>query len=626
MFFDRYKATGTQVNASTFNVTLAANYENIPENVYTSIHAKDEFGNSASMRAKRVGTQLQSSGVYSSTATNSVMPLFNGEITFLSSVGATLLSRANKIAGKVSAGQSNKVGWDTENFDSVIDFQDSRVRQYVYDLPYTYDSNPDGTDRLQIAETPLAWPNANDHAGLLHNLSVSSATHFARELINQEGWGGVDILPAARISTGTADWGTGSYLLERMIAMTIDWINIDPSRHELAVVDWQIGESDALASTTQTVFEDFFIAMRTDFNTRVFAGTGQDVSNVPWLFTGMSDDWYVGDSDRQAIQDALINLPSRMSRSAFITSDGLPSDTDLVHLLNSAQRELGQFRLIEGYRACFGNEVGILAVPSSYNANIAVTMDDDVVAIAATHTKSAPTPITADIAVTLDDDTVAIAATAGTAPTSDRPLTAAIPGGFGLYANDGVVTWGAGQTGSLRTWEDAFESGLTTTQSGNSTGITDNGADGVSFRSSTNALSLGGQLLNGPVASLVMRFKATSGVALYLASNTQIYLDGASTFAGTSPSVDLAPHNVNDDAWHDLSFVKDAAGLLTVILDGTQIHSSTGAKTASTGNLSIGGNDIAFDLKGEISLLYLNDTTALSASQVVDVLSERVVV
>ena len=633
MLFERGRYTGFQINATTFNVSLVDGYRAIPENIETQLYARDAAGNEASFSGKRVGTQIVSSYTFDTTASNDVMPVFNGDADIITSLSAKYLSRATKRGGIVHMGQSNGVGWAEVNFDPLLEPVDPRIRQYIHDLVYQYYDTPNGVDRMQIAETPLAHPNTNTHTGLLHQKSAGSTTHFATALLDQAGWGGIDILPCSRNGTDSVDWAVGGYLRERMIQMMINWLGF-ADNHELAVIVFHMGESDGLIGTSQAAFDAFMEEIRLDVITRVNAGASVDISNVPWVAVGMVEAWYPTEQDYIDIQNSLISWPTRAPRSSFVTCDGLavdPTDVFQIHLSNEGQRILGRDRLIEGYFAAQGNETGIADVPPIYDANINSSFEDMVAAVSASHVVTGPAPATANISSSFEDMTAAVSASIGSAPVANsRPLTAAIAGSQGFYANEGVTTWGAGQTGNLNTWADAF-GGDAITGGANTNGVTDGGVNGLDFSTVAIAPKLSTSPFNGPVFSLVLRFRGTEGTpVLKGSSGNDIIFLGASgfpdtyvNFLGTSPKPALA--GSTDGNWHDLSFVKQANGDTVVILDGVTIYDGAGTVVTSANALDLGKSTYNFDFDGDISMLYVNKVTALTPAQVATVLSERVV-
>lgn len=352
MFFDRKRYVGLQTSNKTFSVSVFANYGDMPSDKPTNLYITDSEGNEAAAYGYRSADDIHIICVFGSTELDNAMPTFPGEVEIISTVGADFLNRHITTAGVVYFGQSNGPCNDEEDFNPAWDYEDPRIREYAFDVPYLA-ADQEG---IRIASNPLHWPNL----ALNPNYTpVSSATHFAKALIEKAGWGSVDILPCNRDATSTADWGAASELRLRMLQIIENWLTM-PGRKELTAFVFQFGETNALFGTTQASFETWMENFKADIIAEILSRTGIDISNVPWLIVGLAYDWYIVGGARQGIQNALESAPYRMRKTAFVTADNLPQNVDdAIHHTNAGQRILGRDLLLDGWYAAIGNENGL---------------------------------------------------------------------------------------------------------------------------------------------------------------------------------------------------------------------------------------------------------------------------
>lgn len=614
MFYDRYKALATQqAGGRTFSVSLLSGYRNVPEGVPLSLYAKDASGNEAHFIGSRQGATITERYVENSTS-GLALPTFVGTAEIVSAVGGEYLQRKAKRGGLIYMGQSNPVGYDTVDADPLRDFTDPRIREYAFDVSYL-DPADEG---MYLAQHPLHWPVRNPTAN-----AVSSATHFASALIHHAGWGGIDILPCASGATSSSDWNRTSALYLRLVNMVINWLNMSSS-HKLATLVWGLGETNALLGTTQASFEAFMENWRSWLIADVLAG-GHDISDLTIISVGMAYDWHSAGGTRTGIQNALISAPYRMFRAGYVSADTLPQNaSDPIHHLNAGQRILGSELLIEGYFDALGN----IDLGGDPVANISIVLDGISAAGTATEVDPAVSASTANINIVLDG--ISAAGTATEAPASTRPLTAAIAGGTAYYAEEGVASNGSNH---MLTWADFFGNNDMTFVNGGSDQILDAGADGINLVGAVQynrSGRVGGEQMNGAAGTMIARFKGTTGFIIASDQNSLNLGDAVADniyHMGNSPTTDLTSYNIDDNAWHEIAITKANDGTTNIWLDGSHIvEDAAGALGNSAAAVVIGTTTFNFyAANGNLSMLYFNKGLALNATQVANVLSERIV-
>ncbi len=98
---------------------------------------------------------------------------------------------------------------------------------------------------------------------------------------------------------------------------------------------WHQGESDSNPMRAPMYAEklaDLVKRLRQDLN----------APDVPFLVGGMSEPLLAGNKHAKIVDQALRDLPKKVSHTAYVSAEGLKLKSDNVHFNAEAARELGQ--------------------------------------------------------------------------------------------------------------------------------------------------------------------------------------------------------------------------------------------------------------------------------------------
>lgn len=123
----------------------------------------------------------------------------------------------------------------------------------------------------------------------------------------------VMIVPCGFGSTGFNDgnWRVGDPLYEATVARCNSAIALYPG-NTFKGLFWMQGENDASESVTQVAYKNYFVALAADFRSRVTGAT-----NCPIVVGGMVPGWVGSNATFQPVQNALIDMPNRVTKCAY---------------------------------------------------------------------------------------------------------------------------------------------------------------------------------------------------------------------------------------------------------------------------------------------------------------------
>lgn len=228
----------------------------------------------------------------------------------------------------VIAGQSNAVGWNSGDYDALIDFTSSRICQWGCSTAYM--------DKLLMAKDPLQWPPNQTP----FSTSVGCAMTFAKQYIASTDRD-VLLVPAAVGATRLygGPWSVGGDLYNNLIARTNAAIAYGGGNNQLKCIIWIQGEADVQSSVSQTQYANAFDPMLDGFRSSITGGT-----NCPMVVVSMVPEWMAANSTYSApIYAAHVDTPNRKYYTAFV--DG-PTGAAVggganIHYSGAGQRAIG---------------------------------------------------------------------------------------------------------------------------------------------------------------------------------------------------------------------------------------------------------------------------------------------
>lgn len=224
--------------------------------------------------------------------------------------------------GVILAGQSNMSGHTGGGFDSAIDYTDPRLLQWIAGNP----------GYIALASETLNFPDRNGRAG-----EISLGMSFGKWLLSTMPLNRrLVLIPAASGGTGFSDnrWNPGNDLYNAMVAMAQQFL-ANNSKNKITALLWHQGENDAgnLSKVQYAARLDAMItALRTALN----------LPNLPVVVGQLAQGWVGTDAGRLAIQNALTETPSRVSKTAVAVSTGLSANGTIIHFAPQSQRLFGK--------------------------------------------------------------------------------------------------------------------------------------------------------------------------------------------------------------------------------------------------------------------------------------------
>tara|TARA_B100000212_G_scaffold339230_1_gene317208 strand:+ start:12487 stop:13287 length:801 start_codon:yes stop_codon:yes gene_type:complete len=174
---------------------------------------------------------------------------------------------------------------------------------------------------------------------------VGLASSFAEEIAEKYPNVTIGLIPAACGGSGISTWKPGGYHSQTKSHPWDDAIaraRVAMNNGVLKGILWHQGESDGkpgLAEAYEENLQDLFQRFRTEFNAPelpiVLGQLGQFPAK-PW------------DKYREQVNAAHIAVSTRMEKVAFVTSDGLTPNSDIVHFDTRSLRIFGK-RYAEAY-------------------------------------------------------------------------------------------------------------------------------------------------------------------------------------------------------------------------------------------------------------------------------------
>lgn len=358
MFFDRVKYAASKVDDSTFNVALSPGFRELSTSeARASLYAIDSAGLYAHIDGYRAGSQILVNFIYSSSESDNSMPDFGAGLIIYSTVGGEVLQNEIGIGAIVHIGQSNGMGTE-ENSKGDLDYNDSRILQWST-----------SNNGLILADDPLehyAAPRAN---------SVGMSMTFAKDVLQRERHNQICIIPYCEGSTGFGEgqWipDTG-YLYNGVLAVINSFLALNPNNYIIAVI-WSLGEDDAAdfgyTSAFESNLDNATESLRADIvgNVRM-----PSASQVPFLVTGMSQDWTSFPLSRPIIQSILEDTPNRLSFTGYVSSVGATTQTEInnIHFDTAGYRLIGS-RMYDQLVLARGN-----IVAGANEGTVNATLDD----------------------------------------------------------------------------------------------------------------------------------------------------------------------------------------------------------------------------------------------------------
>jgi hypothetical protein len=183
--------------------------------------------------------------------------------------------------------------------------------------------------RVFVLTKELAWAPALDplHFDKPERTGVGLASSFGRTIADEQTTSVVGLIPAAFGGTSLDEWKPGGALYTNAVARAREAMK----RGTLVGILWHQGENDAapeLAATYPERFAAMIAQLRQDL----------EVPGVP-VIVGELGRFVENSAD---INAALAKVPAYVSRSAFVSSEGLTEKGDKLHFDSVALREFGR--------------------------------------------------------------------------------------------------------------------------------------------------------------------------------------------------------------------------------------------------------------------------------------------
>jgi hypothetical protein len=255
------------------------------------------------------------------------------------------------LKGVLVIGQSNAYGSSTTQ-DELRDYVDPRI--------LAFPAGGVNKSKLVIAKEHL--PNLD---GVTTDPGISLSTHFCKNYIRDNPTDTIVILPNARGNTGFSifegnaniNWRVDGDLRALAIAQVNDFLALGNT--ELTAILWHQGEFDvSLAMPIETYIAQLD-GLINDLRSRFGA-------SIPFIVGQMSRNWLSENIDKNEY-DFYANkkINQRFDNVAFVSSEGITNESDVIHFDSPGLRELGR-----RYYDAFLQAKGFKRIPAPVNASV----------------------------------------------------------------------------------------------------------------------------------------------------------------------------------------------------------------------------------------------------------------
>ena len=419
---DRVANKASQVDDYNYTLSSLAGWDGVPEGKDRCLVAfRDRTGASLTVLGERTGDNFQLQEIIPTSADTFIPTFDNDSLELFSVSGQAVLDKVQGVAGVLYIGQSDGTSWNTGQGNiPLIDNDDPRLKQYVYDIAATNAGLDEGIYQLQ---EPIHHPILSESG----SATVSSAKNFGKSVV-ADGWNEFCILPACVNAVGyasftpTEKWGVGQPSHERAKALGVKFLE-EGYNHKIFCIVRFLGQTDALAGTSAASYQAKAIAEAQDFRDAFTLASGIDHSRTPIVNVGMNEDFLTG-GHRLVIEAVNADLVNLIPNYSYLNLVGNSVSTDGTHSDDITQRWIGSQLLAKR------NEAAANFVPVNTLNLSATTPEVDVNGNDATlETTAASDPLELEAAT----------APESTADTPDATLETT-PGGNYAYYNAGPVT------------------------------------------------------------------------------------------------------------------------------------------------------------------------------------------
>lgn len=214
----------------------------------------------------------------------------------------------------------------------------------------TLDAAQDAVVVAGVKQWDTATSSVIDAVNPLRNFDPTTTVGFAYRfavLYKQSTGRDVLIVPRAKGGSGFANngWGTDKVYHEGAIAQAN--AALAATGGTFKGILWHQGENDAIIPYSEVQYRDALAGLVQDFRNRITSA-----GNALFVCGGLASLWLAENPTRLGVQTALESVATYIDRSAYVTSEGLSSNStlDSVHFSAAAQREFGQ-RYLQVYQA-----------------------------------------------------------------------------------------------------------------------------------------------------------------------------------------------------------------------------------------------------------------------------------
>lgn len=235
------------------------------------------------------------------------------------------------------AGQSNAVGWNSGQQDTLLDMVDSKIYQYGCAEGTVY------YDKIVPASEPLKWPVTN--ASAVYGTSVSSMLTFSKKYVNGDFFDQrrkVLIVPVAYAGSGLVGsglfWGVGDTFYSNAVSQANKAMATDSGNVFKGVV-WVQGETDAQNGVSTSTYSSHFDSMINGMRSEITKAT-----NSAFVVVSMVPEWIATSSNYIAVDDSHATVHQRHYLSYYTRgpSNSNNGGGDIIHYNAAGQRAIGE--------------------------------------------------------------------------------------------------------------------------------------------------------------------------------------------------------------------------------------------------------------------------------------------
>lgn len=324
------------VGELVYTLTLETNRQPIPEGVPSRLVISDDDGNFAEIRGERTGNTLNVLAIFDSSNAKE-MPTFTAGLKVKSTPTALEMAKIHGKQAIAIVGDSNAVGYsrsgatggasilNNDGIDGYYDYLDSNVLEFVSNL----------TPNYRIAKEPLRHIVQN-FLDTTNNVSILPA--LGKEM-KFHGCPNPVVIPCGRSGASFIDATSNSYrapngeVINAAVNHVSAFINQNKGLHTLELVVFSGCTNDDIRGYLGEEYHGYVVDMVDYFRTQVFANTGVDVSHVPWVFIGCTQEFIDGESSftYAGIEPDVAAIPSYVRFSSYLALPWSVSNGDAIH-------------------------------------------------------------------------------------------------------------------------------------------------------------------------------------------------------------------------------------------------------------------------------------------------------